>query len=165
MRSHRRPSQYLFYTLACIVARAAYERRVREQKLRAEVMAAKRENAEFVQLVEQGKQIQKMEERKVGRARNGTRLASSIILFRSAAAAHADEPTRGCARRQSHARSEAHTPQVCKQREPSRASRDNSTNGARSRASFHQKESVAEGGSSRLVDDALLSQIFPASSK
>ena len=81
MRSHRRPSQYRFYTLACIVARAAYERRVREQKLRAEVMAAKRENAEFVQLVEQGKQIQKMEERKVGRARNGTGLASSIILL------------------------------------------------------------------------------------
>ena len=80
MRSHRRPSQYRFYTLACIVARAAYERRVREQKLRAEVMAAKRENAEFVQLVEQGKQIQKMEERKVRGARDGGDLPASRVV-------------------------------------------------------------------------------------
>ena len=164
MRSRRRPPQYLF-TLVCR-ARAAYERRVREQKLRAEVMAAKRENAEFVQLVEQGKQIQKMEERKVRGARDGGDLPASRVvpLTVCCCRARADEPARGGARGQSHARSEAHPPQVCRQPEPSRDLRDNPTDGARTRASFHQKESVSEGGSSRLVDDALLSQIFPVSS-
>jgi ESF2/ABP1 family protein len=42
----------------------AYERRVREQKLRAAMMQAKRSNAEFVELVEKGKQQRHVEERK-----------------------------------------------------------------------------------------------------
>jgi ESF2/ABP1 family protein len=42
----------------------AYERRVREQKLRAAMMQAKRSNAEFVELVEKGKQQRHIEERK-----------------------------------------------------------------------------------------------------
>lgn len=44
---------------------AAYERRVREQKLRVEMMQAKKENAHFLQLVDQKKAIEGMEARKV----------------------------------------------------------------------------------------------------
>lgn len=42
----------------------AYERRVREQKLRVEMMHARRENAAYVQMVETGKKLDKIEERK-----------------------------------------------------------------------------------------------------
>ena len=44
--------------------RSAYERRVREQKLRVEMMQARRENASYVQMVETGKKLDKIEERK-----------------------------------------------------------------------------------------------------
>ena len=42
----------------------AYERRVRENKLKASMMQAKRSNAEFVDLVEKGKQQRHVEDRK-----------------------------------------------------------------------------------------------------
>ena len=42
----------------------AYERRVRENKLKASMMQAKRSNAEFVELVEKGKQQKYVEDRK-----------------------------------------------------------------------------------------------------
>lgn len=42
----------------------AYERRVREQKLRVEMMQAKKENALFAQLVEKKKELEGMEARK-----------------------------------------------------------------------------------------------------
>ena len=42
----------------------AYERRVREQKLRVEMMQARRENAAFKEMVETGKKLDKIEERK-----------------------------------------------------------------------------------------------------
>jgi ESF2/ABP1 family protein len=42
----------------------AYERRVRENKLKASMMQAKRSNAEFVELVEKGKQQKFVEDRK-----------------------------------------------------------------------------------------------------
>lgn len=51
----------------------AYERRVREQKLRVEMMQAKKENALFTQLVEQKKQIQGMESRKVSKKKDWRR--------------------------------------------------------------------------------------------
>ena len=48
----------------------AYERRVRETKLRASMMQAKRANAEFVELVEKGKQEKFIAERKRKRSGN-----------------------------------------------------------------------------------------------
>ena len=48
----------------------AYERRVRETKLRASMMQAKRANAEFVELVEKGKQEKFIAERKRKRSEN-----------------------------------------------------------------------------------------------
>jgi len=47
-----------------LTEKVAYERRVREQKLRVEMMQARRENAAFVQMVETGKKLDKIEERK-----------------------------------------------------------------------------------------------------
>lgn len=49
----------------------AYERRVREQKLRVEMMQARRENASYTQLVETGKKLDKIEERKKKRGEAG----------------------------------------------------------------------------------------------
>lgn len=43
--------------------KVAYERRVREQKLRVEMMQARRENASYTQLVETGKKLDMIEER------------------------------------------------------------------------------------------------------
>jgi len=47
-----------------LTEKIAYEKRVREQKLRLEMMQAKKENAEYIELVEKGKKIQKMEEKR-----------------------------------------------------------------------------------------------------
>jgi len=47
-----------------LTEKVAYERRVREQKLRVEMMHARRENASYVQMVETGKKLDKIEERK-----------------------------------------------------------------------------------------------------
>jgi ESF2/ABP1 family protein len=47
-----------------LTEKVAYERRVREQKLRVEMMQARRENASYTQLVETGKKLDKIEERK-----------------------------------------------------------------------------------------------------
>ena len=47
-----------------LTEKVAYERRVREQKLRVEMMQARRENAAYVQMVETGKKLDKIEERK-----------------------------------------------------------------------------------------------------
>mmetsp|Transcript_14805 Transcript_14805/g.20912 ORF Transcript_14805/g.20912 Transcript_14805/m.20912 type:complete len:326 (+) Transcript_14805:89-1066(+) len=47
-----------------LTEKVAYERRVREQKLRVEMMQARRENAAYTQLVEAGKKLDKIEERK-----------------------------------------------------------------------------------------------------
>lgn len=58
----------------------AYERRVREQKLRVEMMQAKRENTHFLQLVEQKKAIEGMEARKVRLTDRPASPASAIWL-------------------------------------------------------------------------------------
>jgi ESF2/ABP1 family protein len=47
-----------------LTEKVAYERRVREQKLRVEMMQAKRENASYTQLVETGKKLDQIENRK-----------------------------------------------------------------------------------------------------
>ena len=47
-----------------LTEKVAYERRVREQRLRVEMMQARRENAAYVQMVETGKKLDKIEERK-----------------------------------------------------------------------------------------------------
>ena len=47
-----------------LTEKLAYERRVREQKLRVEMMQAKKENAAFAQLVEKKKELGGMEARK-----------------------------------------------------------------------------------------------------
>lgn len=44
--------------------KVAYERRVREQKLRIEMLHARRENASYVHRVEMGKTLDKIEERR-----------------------------------------------------------------------------------------------------
>ena len=56
---------------AHLTERTAYERRVREQKLRVEMMQARRENAAYVQMVETGKKLDKIEERKRKRGESG----------------------------------------------------------------------------------------------
>jgi len=53
-----------------LTEKVAYERRVREQKLRVEMMQARRENAAYAEMVETGKKLDKIEERK--RKRDGT---------------------------------------------------------------------------------------------
>lgn len=56
-----------------LTEKVAYERRVREQKLRVEMMQARRENASYTQLVETGKKLDKIEDRKRKRlAKEGT---------------------------------------------------------------------------------------------
>jgi ESF2/ABP1 family protein len=47
-----------------LTEKVAYERRVREQKLRVEMMQARRENASYVELVETGKKLDRIDERK-----------------------------------------------------------------------------------------------------
>jgi len=47
-----------------LTEKVAYERRVREQKLRVEMMQAKRENSNFRDLVETGMKLDKIEERR-----------------------------------------------------------------------------------------------------
>ena len=47
-----------------LTEKVAYERRVREQKLRVEMMQARRENAAYAEMVETGKKLDKIEERK-----------------------------------------------------------------------------------------------------
>jgi hypothetical protein len=47
-----------------LTEKVAYERRVREQKLRVEMMHARRENAAYVEMVETGKKLDKIEARK-----------------------------------------------------------------------------------------------------
>ena len=47
-----------------LTEKLAYERRVREQKLRVEMMQAKRENAAHAEMVEMSKQLDKIEERR-----------------------------------------------------------------------------------------------------
>lgn len=54
-----------------LTEKVAYERRVREQKLRVEMMQARRENAAFKQMVETGKKLDKIEERKRKRGEDG----------------------------------------------------------------------------------------------
>ena len=47
-----------------LTEKVAYERRVQEQKLRVEMMQARRENASYVELVEKGKKLDSIEARK-----------------------------------------------------------------------------------------------------
>ena len=47
-----------------LTERVAYERRVREQKVRVEMMQARRENAAYASLVEAGKAMGRIEERR-----------------------------------------------------------------------------------------------------
>ena len=60
-----------------LTEKVAYERRVREQKLRVEMMQARRENASYVQMVETGKKLDKIEERKRKRGEEGEVVAGS----------------------------------------------------------------------------------------
>lgn len=53
-----------------LTEKVAYERRVREQKLRVEMMQARRENAAYAELVETGKKLDKIEARKRRRGDN-----------------------------------------------------------------------------------------------
>ena len=53
-----------------LTEKVAYERRVREQKLRIEMMQARRENAQYVEMVETGKKLDKIEERRSRHANN-----------------------------------------------------------------------------------------------
>jgi hypothetical protein len=65
-----------------LTEKVAYERRVREQKLRVEMMQARRENAAYAQLVETGQKIDKIEarlERKRQRHHTGTVLSEDQI--------------------------------------------------------------------------------------
>jgi hypothetical protein len=59
-----------------LTEKVAYERRVREQKLRVEMMQARRENAAYVQMVETGKKLDKIEERKRKRGQESTTKAT-----------------------------------------------------------------------------------------
>uniref|UniRef100_A0A7R9WTN4 RRM domain-containing protein n=1 Tax=Craspedostauros australis TaxID=1486917 RepID=A0A7R9WTN4_9STRA len=54
-----------------LTEKVAYERRVREQKLRVEMMQARRENAAYVHMVETGKKLDRIEERKRKRGEAG----------------------------------------------------------------------------------------------
>jgi len=57
--------KYLYkFKWSHLTEKVAYERRVREQKLRVEMMQARRENAAYVEMVETGKKLDKIEERK-----------------------------------------------------------------------------------------------------
>jgi ESF2/ABP1 family protein len=51
-----------------LTEKVAYERRVREQKLRLETMQARRETTAYKQLVETGQKLDKIQERKERRA-------------------------------------------------------------------------------------------------
>lgn len=57
----------------CLLS-AAYENRIRDQKLRMEIAQAKKENEAYLEKVEQSKKFEKMEERKHGNdgKRNGS---------------------------------------------------------------------------------------------
>jgi ESF2/ABP1 family protein len=59
-----------------LTEKVAYERRVREQKLRVEMMQARRENASYVQMVETGKKLDQIEVRKRKRGEEGDVVAS-----------------------------------------------------------------------------------------
>ncbi len=61
-----------------LTEKVAYERRVREQKLRVEMMQARRENAAYVEMVETGKKLDKIEERKRKRG-DGSGLVKSGV--------------------------------------------------------------------------------------
>ena len=71
-----------------LTEKVAYERRVREQKLRVEMMQARRENAAYVQMVETGKKLDKIEARKRKRGEGGAAV-SLVTAFAEAAAAAA----------------------------------------------------------------------------
>mmetsp|Transcript_11991 Transcript_11991/g.27996 ORF Transcript_11991/g.27996 Transcript_11991/m.27996 type:complete len:278 (+) Transcript_11991:93-926(+) len=60
-----------------LTEKVAYERRVREQKLRVEMMQARRENAAYVEMVETGKKLDKIEERKRKRGDDSVVISSS----------------------------------------------------------------------------------------
>ena len=55
-----------------LTEKVAYERRVREQKLRVEMMQARRENASYVELVEAGKKLDRIEERRNNKKRKSS---------------------------------------------------------------------------------------------
>lgn len=54
-----------------LTEKVAYERRVREQKLRLETMQARKETATFKQLVEKGKQLEKAQKRTASKEGDG----------------------------------------------------------------------------------------------
>lgn len=60
-----------------LTEKVAYERRVREQKLRVEMMHARRENAAYVEMVETGKKLDKIEERKRKRGDGSVSISSN----------------------------------------------------------------------------------------
>ncbi|GAX26931.1 ESF2/ABP1 family protein [Fistulifera solaris] len=67
-----------------LTEKVAYERRVKEQKLRLETMQARKETAAYKQLVETGKKIDKIEERKRRRAeKEGKMLESETKKFKT----------------------------------------------------------------------------------
>lgn len=54
-----------------LTEKLAYERRVRESKLKASMLQAKRQNAEFIELVEKSKVEEHVQERKKKRRKEG----------------------------------------------------------------------------------------------
>lgn len=59
------PMQYLKgFKWSHLTEKVAYERRVREQKLRVEMMEVRRENASYIAQVEAGKKLDYIEERR-----------------------------------------------------------------------------------------------------
>lgn len=60
-----------------LTEKVAYERRVREQKLRVEMVHARKENAAYTQLVETGKKLDKIEARKRKRGDASTSTVSA----------------------------------------------------------------------------------------
>jgi ESF2/ABP1 family protein len=60
-----------------LTEKVAYERRVREQKLRIEMMQARRENASYIEMVETGKKLDKIELRRNNNASAGNSSSSN----------------------------------------------------------------------------------------
>jgi hypothetical protein len=69
-----------------LTEKVAYERRVREQKLRLETMQAKRESAAYLEMVEKGKTFAGMEGRKLAKAAAATSSDSGVAASSSSIA-------------------------------------------------------------------------------
>ena len=86
-----------------LTEKVAYERRVREQKLRLETMQARRETAAYKQLVETGQKLDKIQERKQRRAQREAAAAGKNGQEKAAAAVECEKDTSN-ERQQGHER-------------------------------------------------------------